>query len=229
MMRSALAHRATAAALIIAAVASTTCTAAPCGEIDAMMPAFPAPPGMEEQDIPSTLCGRAVDDSDAFVMEASPVDDPSTISVCTKLPEGLEGVLIPDVAYEVDTALYTCANVAKTMTVWCLPRVSEGDKGHVLYCCGTACENYPVVVVSQKATCVVEGNEYSVGKPYTDVKLSGQDEPVTLWCTSKEEYVTCKGDECGSTPQLTPPGVEVGKVIPLVPMAPSKSPTKVRT
>lgn len=121
--------------------------------------------------------------------------------VCTNPPAPFckSDVMIPDTPYMVP-AMWGCTG--KEMRMWC-----EVDrKGRVTYdyCCSDReCKrtNAP-----WKRTCKVYGKQYTVGKTY-NVKLHG--DKVKLWCTSEYQYVTCKGKQCGSRPELTPPGVDM--------------------
>ena len=122
------------------------------------------------------------------------------LSVCVDVPANFcrPAAMIPDVAYTVP-AMYECKE-GEEMTIWC--EVDKKHKRHnYFYCCNDKCKNIP-----EERTCEVDGNEYTVGHAY-DIKLEGK--KVTMWCTSEDEYLTCSGKKCGSTVELTPPGLEV--------------------
>lgn len=129
-----------------------------------------------------------------------------TPQVCADLPQGLSGVMLPNVPYTL-AAMYTCAGNSEEMTIWCeqdaqLTTASGGVFTRYNYCCGEQCES--VLGMPEEETCKVEGKKYKVGHSYK-TKIDGQ--KVTLWCTDSDNFVTCAGDECASDdPLLTPPG-----------------------
>lgn len=129
---------------------------------------------------------------------------------------GFDGVLVMDVAYDVPSQ-WQCAGVEDEMTIWCSPNSKKGG-AKLSYCCSDACDKLPV---PEERTCEVDGEEYTVGQAY-EIELDGED--VTMWCNSEEEYVTCAGDECGSTLALTPPGELTRKPAPRPPVVTPKPP-----
>ena len=123
------------------------------------------------------------------------------LTLCVNMPEGLEGVMVPNVGYPVSPAIYCKSDKCESMTLWCQHDKKGAEK--YLYCCGDHCEAIPA-----NRTCEVDGKEYTVGFSYEDVKVDGEKVDY-LWCVSEDEYVTCSGKECSSTDDLTPPGVTV--------------------
>lgn len=122
--------------------------------------------------------------------------------LCTQMPVGFcpGGVMIPDVVYYTPS-MYLCAenNIEGPMSLWCEDDAQNPGNFQYRYCCGNTCEHMPKPVRS----CMVNGYVYAVG--YTYDVLFG-DESGKLWCTTETEYVSCRADECGSIPELTPPG-----------------------
>ena len=127
-------------------------------------------------------------------------------AVTDVLPAGLKGVMVSNVAYYAAPALYGCADKAKFMKIWAVPDCKHGDESFKFwYCCGSECDRIPSV--PKNTTCEVQGKEYTVGFTYENVELKNKDgekEKVTLWCTTEDDHVTCKGDKCGSSLELTP-------------------------
>ena len=131
-------------------------------------------------------------------------------SVCSKLPACLEGVMVPNVAYNVAPAMYECAKLGDKCTgmkVWCEPKkevVQAGQEFNFWY----ACED--MLAIPQEETCTVDGQNFTVGTAFKNVVVFGERVDY-LWClsTSKDDVVSCSGNDCGSTVALTPPGVQV--------------------
>lgn len=121
---------------------------------------------------------------------------------CFNLPMGLEGALIPNVGYNMEP-MYVCARRpgVTEMKIWC--DVDERNTFRFWYCCVNDDCNQIVPIPPVDTTCLVGGKRYKVGYTY-DITLNGR--AVKMWCTSRMHYITCSGDQCGSTLDLTPPG-----------------------
>ena len=154
----------------------------------------------------------------------------ASLSICAKPPVGFcDGhAIVPNVAYAVP-AMYDC-NVGETMLIWCEQSPSDPERHRYMYCCDDRCTGIP-----KGKTCKVQGQSFNVGVAYENVVLALPSSPapdnhrqknnnkdkshiaksVTIWCTSESEFRTCTpGVSCGSTLELTPPGLEVCPVDP---------------